>query len=44
MAWGRLAELPGDLAQALKNKAEGGTGVAELFFKFCDREVESFRD
>ncbi|OBT44891.1 hypothetical protein VE00_04759 [Pseudogymnoascus sp. WSF 3629] len=42
MAWGRIAELPKDIIQGLKSKAEGGTGAKEKFMKYCDREVKDF--
>ncbi len=42
MAWGRIAELPKDIIQGIKSKAEGGTGAKEKFMKYCDREVKDF--
>lgn len=42
MAWGRKAYLPKDIEDGLKSESEGGTGVAEKFFKYCDREVKTF--
>ncbi|KFZ03052.1 hypothetical protein V502_11281 [Pseudogymnoascus sp. VKM F-4520 (FW-2644)] len=42
MAWGRIAELPKDIIQGMKTKAEGGTGAKEKFMKYCDREVKAF--
>jgi len=42
MAWGRKAYLPNEVADALKNTAEGGTGDAEKFFLYCDRETKKF--
>jgi retinol dehydrogenase-12 len=43
MAWGRVAPLPDDIYKALKNEAEGGSGVAQTFWDYCDRETKSFR-
>ncbi|KFX89677.1 hypothetical protein V495_04427 [Pseudogymnoascus sp. VKM F-4514 (FW-929)] len=42
MAWGRIAELPKDIIQGTKSKAEGGTGAKATFMKYCDREVKDF--
>ncbi|RDL36357.1 Uncharacterized protein BP5553_05709 [Venustampulla echinocandica] len=42
MAWGRVADLPADLAKGLKSKNEGGSGNAEKFFGYCDREIKAF--
>jgi len=42
MAWGRKASLPKDIEDGLKSKSEGGTGAAEKFFEYCDREVKPF--
>jgi hypothetical protein len=42
MAWGRKAYLPKDIEQGLKSKGEGGTAVAEKFFKYCDKETNNF--
>lgn len=42
MAWGRIAELPKDIIQGMKSKAEGGTGAKEKFMTYCDREVKDF--
>ncbi|TAQ91333.1 hypothetical protein B7494_g300 [Chlorociboria aeruginascens] len=42
MAWGRRADLPPDIANGLKSKAEGGTGAAQRFFEYCDREIKDY--
>jgi retinol dehydrogenase 12 len=42
MAWGRHADLPTDLVKGLKGKSEGGTGAAQTFFDYCDREIKDF--
>lgn len=42
MAWGRLANLPDEVTKGLKSKSEGGTGVAQMFFDYCDREIKNF--
>jgi len=41
-AWGRKAYLPKVIQDGLKSKSEGGTGAADQFFEYCDREVKSF--
>ena len=38
-----LAQLPDDVSKALKSKAEGGSGAAQTFWDYCDRETKSFR-
>jgi len=44
LPWGRLHPTPReDLLRAMKNKEEGGTGIAEEFIWFCKRETETFR-
>jgi uncharacterized protein (AIM24 family) len=42
MAWGRLANLPVEVTKGLKSKSEGGSGVAQTFFDYCDRETRNF--
>lgn len=42
MAWGRKAYLPKESEDGLRSKAEGGTGLAEQFFEYCDRETNTF--
>ena len=43
MAWGRVAELPEDITKGLKSKPEGGSGVTEMFLKYCERETKKFQ-
>lgn len=42
MAWGRHADLPVDIVKGLKGKTQGGTGAAQTFFDYCDRETKAF--
>lgn len=42
MAWGRLADLPDLTLRGLKSEAEGGTGRAQVFFEYCERETKAF--
>jgi hypothetical protein len=42
MAWGRKASLPKELEDGLKSRSEGGTGAADKFFDYCDKEIKSF--
>jgi hypothetical protein len=39
MAWGRIAELPEEITNALKSKAQGGSGAAAKFVEYCERET-----
>ncbi|KAJ5619790.1 hypothetical protein N7510_003774 [Penicillium lagena] len=43
MAWGRVEELPADITNALKSKAEGGSGAAQIFLDYCERETKPFQ-
>jgi len=42
MAWGRIADLPDDIVKGMKSKSEGGTGAAQKFIEYCDREIKKF--
>lgn len=42
MAWGRAADLPPDIVSGLKSKSEGGTGNAQKFFDYCNREIKEY--
>ena len=42
MAWGRIAPFPEDISKALKVKVEGGSGVGQAFFNYCDRETKEY--
>jgi len=41
-AWGRLADVPEDIAKGSKSKSEGGTGAAAKFLSYCDQEVKAY--
>ena len=43
MAWGRVAGLPEDITNGLKSKTEGGSGAAEMFLEYCERETKKFQ-
>ncbi|KAJ5587536.1 uncharacterized protein N7459_003301 [Penicillium hispanicum] len=43
MAWGRVAHLPDDITNALKSKEMGGTGAAQVFLDYCERETKPFQ-
>jgi retinol dehydrogenase-12 len=40
--WGRVVVLEREIADAMKRKEEGGTGVAERFYKWCDDETKKY--
>lgn len=40
--WGRKMEPKHDVAKALKEKSEGGTGVARQFWEWCEKETKDF--
>jgi retinol dehydrogenase-12 len=41
--WGRFGVLPCDIASAMKPESEGGVGLSEKFWEWCERETASFR-
>ncbi|CAI6334375.1 unnamed protein product [Periconia digitata] len=40
--WGRFGDLPADVEDAIKSEEEGGTGVADRFVEWCEREVDKY--
>lgn len=42
MAWGRLADMPKEVARGLTSQKSGGTGAARQFLDYCDVEVKDF--
>jgi retinol dehydrogenase-12 len=42
MAWGRPADMPPYIAEGFKSESEGGTGVAEKFFEYSNREIKEY--
>lgn len=42
MAWGRPADMPPYIADGFKSKSEGGTGAAEKFFEYTNREIKQY--
>lgn len=40
--WGRIQPLRAGLEQAVKRKDEGGVGVAEKFWVWCEKETKEF--
>ncbi|KIX04812.1 uncharacterized protein Z518_05683 [Rhinocladiella mackenziei CBS 650.93] len=40
--WGRIGKLRQDLAEAGKSKDEGGSGLAEEFWKWCEEQVKEY--
>ncbi|KAJ5595248.1 steroid dehydrogenase [Penicillium hispanicum] len=44
LPWGRLHPSPrADLVQAMKTKADGGTGTAATFVQYCDDQISEFK-
>jgi retinol dehydrogenase-12 len=41
--WGRIYESRKDVSVALKSEAEGGTGGAQKFWEWCERESAAFK-
>lgn len=42
LPWGRVGPYRRDIAGALKGKQEGGTGGAERFWDWCEKEMKAF--
>jgi retinol dehydrogenase 12 len=40
--WGRIAVPKKEITDAMKSKEEGGTGVAERFYNWCDGETKKY--
>ncbi|KUL91657.1 hypothetical protein ZTR_01259 [Talaromyces verruculosus] len=41
--WGRLGSIPPQIKKALLSKYEGGAGVAERFWDWCEKETAAYR-
>ncbi|KAF2436354.1 NAD(P)-binding protein [Tothia fuscella] len=41
--WGRFYDVRKDVTAALKNGSEGGTGQAEKFWQWCEKESAAFK-
>ncbi|KAJ0425975.1 NAD(P)-binding protein [Aspergillus carlsbadensis] len=41
--WGRFGPIPPQIKKALSPNAEGGTGVAERFWDWCEMETAAYR-
>lgn len=42
LPWGRVGVYRRDIASALRGKADGGTGGAERFWDWCEKETKAF--
>ena len=40
--WGRFGEIPDHIEEGLKPRAEGGTGTADQFWNWCERETKPY--
>jgi retinol dehydrogenase 12 len=40
--WGRVGAVRDDIARGQKSKEEGGTGVGEKFWEWCEKETEGY--
>jgi retinol dehydrogenase-12 len=40
--WGRIYDVRSDIAAGIKSKQEGGTGEAERFWRWCEKESAKF--
>lgn len=43
MAWGRKADLPKYILKGPKIESEGGSGEANTFVEYCERETSDFQ-
>jgi retinol dehydrogenase 12 len=40
--WGRFGDIPAHIEKGLKPQADGGSGAAEKFWCWCERETECY--
>jgi retinol dehydrogenase 12 len=40
--WGRFGDIPTHIEKGLKPQADGGSGAAEKFWCWCERETECY--
>lgn len=40
--WGRFGDIPDHIEEGLKPRAEGGTGTADQFWNWCERETKPY--
>jgi retinol dehydrogenase 12 len=40
--WGRIVFPKKEITDAMKSKEEGGTGVAERFYNWCESETKKY--
>jgi retinol dehydrogenase 12 len=40
--WGRILPIRAELQQGAKSESEGGTGLAETFWKWSEEQVQDF--
>lgn len=40
--WGRFGDIPDHIEKGLRPRAEGGSGKADKFWSWCERETESY--
>ena len=40
--WGRFGEIPDHIEKGLKPRADGGTGTADQFWNWCERETKPY--
>jgi len=40
--WGRFGDIPDHVEKGLKPEAKGGSGLAEKFWSWCERETEAY--
>lgn len=41
--WGRFGVVPDDIKSSMQIKSQGGTGIAQKFLEWCQREVAAYR-
>lgn len=41
--WGRFGDIPGHIEKGLQPEERGGSGAAETFWNWCEKETESYR-
>ncbi|KAL4906774.1 hypothetical protein BDW74DRAFT_149602 [Aspergillus multicolor] len=43
LPWGRFGTIPGHIEKGMRSMSEGGTGLAERFWAWCEKETAAYR-
>ena len=40
--WGRFGDIPGHIEKGLQPEKRGGSGAAETFWNWCEKQTETY--